>query len=458
MRKKKSQNAIVVLFIAVSVVIIALMLVFALDYVKKYRSLEDESGTNASLREENESLEGEISSLLADKAELEERIARLEAEIFEMASDIAEKDGEIDRLLGQYVSDSEVLAILNDKIAQLESEAAEKDILLDNYKDMLSSSTGYRTDLVTELMTLLLREAPMRKVAEEGQEDLPKEERTYVDAYPKLSYYYYDLTSGYTVSYNADEATYSASVVKAIYIYSILREIEAFENNKYNFDSAGNRLYSDRGEPLFDGEHPNLDEDGRIIYLPGEEKYDLLRTWTYDKDTMTVDGSSEIKHMEDGATMTWGELIEYTLRYSDNIAFKQIRDLWGYTPYYNTVGALGLKGPAGGFMQLSAEDCVKFLKALYEYFDAGSEYAVKMRDYMIRSTHTVIIPCCYPTGTVAHKYGWDVDAYHDMAIVFDEHPYALVILSDLDTGGEVVNSYLRRLVDLTKRIHASAYQ
>jgi hypothetical protein len=162
--------------------------------------------------------------------------------------------------------------------------------------------------------------------------------------------------------------------------------------------------------------------------------------------------------MEDGATLTWGELIEYTLRYSDNIAFKEIRDLWGYTYFYNTVGALGLKGSSSGFMQLTAEDCVVFLKALYEYFDTESEYANLMRDNMVISAHTVIIPCCYQTGTVAHKYGWDIDAYHDMAIVFDEHPYILVIMSDLDTGGEVVNSYLRRLVDLTKRIHASAYQ
>jgi len=458
MRKKKTQSTVVALFIAVSVIIIALMLVFALDYVKKYRSLEDESEKSASLSEENKNLEDEIYTLLTNKTELEARIAELEAKIAEMSSNISKKEDEIDRLLGQYVSDNEVLAILNDKIERLEAEAAEKDILLDNYKDMLASSTGYRTDLITELMTLLLREAPMRKVAEPGQEDLPKEEKTYVDVYPNLSYYYYDLTTGYTVSYNADRVTYSASLIKAVYIYSLLTEIEKFEYNKINFDASGNRLYADNGEPLFDGDHPNLDEDGNIIYLPGEEKYDLSRVWTYDEESMLVDGSSEIKHMGDGVTLTWRELIEYTLRYSDNIAFKEIRELWGYNLFYNTVGELGLKGSSSGFMQLTAEDCVVFLKALYRYFDTESDYAKMMRENMVISAHTVIIPCCYPTGTVAHKYGWDIDAYHDMAIVFDEHPYVLVIMSDLDSGGEVVDSYLRRLVDLTKRIHVSAYQ
>ena len=458
MRRNKTHSVVVGLLISVSAVIIAFLLFFLADYVNKFRYLEIEASEADNLRDEKDEMQDEIEALLTDKEELISRVETLEAEIKALSEELSKKDADIDKLLGQYASDNEVIAILNDKISRLEADIAEKEILLENYTDMLSSSTGYRTDLITELMTILLREAPMRKVAEPGQEDLPKEEWTYEEVYPNLSYYYYDLTTGYTVSYNADEVTYAASLIKAVYIYSLLCEVEDFEYNKYNFDADGNRLYADNGEPLFEGDHPNLDEDGNIIYLPGEEKYDLSRIWTFDKENMTVEGSSEIARMEDGATLTWRELIEYTLRYSDNIAFKQIRELWGYPMYYSTAGELGLKGSSSGFMQLSAEDCVTFLKALYEYFDTESEYANLMRDNMIISAHTVIIPCCYKEGTVAHKYGWDIDAYHDMAIVFDEHPYVLVIMSDLDSGGEVVNSYLRRLVDLTKKIHQSAYQ
>ena len=57
----------------------------------------------------------------------------------------------------------------------------------------------------------------------------------------------------------------------------------------------------------------------------------------------------------------------------------------------------------------------------------------------------------------AHKYGWDEDSYHDMAIVYDEHPYILVIMSDLDAGGTEENKYIRDIARSIHSIHKNFY-
>lgn len=81
-----------------------------------------------------------------------------------------------------------------------------------------------------------------------------------------------------------------------------------------------------------------------------------------------------------------------------------------------------------------------------------------MKEAMLHSNYPVMItPAVSPTP-VAHKYGWDVDAYHDAAIVYDEHPYILVIMTDYDTGGDKVNSYIHKITRLINEIHKTYYK
>jgi hypothetical protein len=76
---------------------------------------------------------------------------------------------------------------------------------------------------------------------------------------------------------------------------------------------------------------------------------------------------------------------------------------------------------------------------------------------MLRSTHNVLIPYSVSPLPCAHKYGWDEASYHDMAIVYDEHPYILVIMTDLDQGGSEVNGYIRDVVRMIHDIHRTFY-
>ena len=44
-----------------------------------------------------------------------------------------------------------------------------------------------------------------------------------------------------------------------------------------------------------------------------------------------------------------------------------------------------------------------------------------------------------------------------MAIVYDEHPYLLVIMTDMDAGGNEANSYIQKLASLVDGIHGNFY-
>ena len=214
----------------------------------------------------------------------------------------------------------------------------------------------------------------------------------------------------------------------------MLCEIEEFEKNKKEFD-----------------------EDGNIIYLEGEEKYDLSEKWVYNSATMLEEGSGEIMEKEDGFELTWKELIDYALLYSDNIAFAQLRQRFGYKYFYEKMAEIGVTGVNRDFMSLSADDCVKFLITLNEYFESGSEYAEHMKDCMTRSKHLEMICAHYDEGEAAHKYGWDIGAFHDMALILDEHPYIIVIMTDYEDGGKEPTDFIGDVTELVKQIHAEKY-
>lgn len=279
-----------------------------------------------------------------------------------------------------------------------------------------------------KLMSLLETDAPLKwaRASESSDE--------FVKVYPELSFVYYDIDSGDEIKYNSNEIRYSASLIKAPYIYSVLCEIEEFEKNKKEFD-----------------------EDGNIIYLDGEEKYDLSEKWVYNSATMMEEGSGEIMEKEDGFELTWAELIDYALLYSDNIAFAQLRQRFGYSYFYEKMAEIGVTGVNRDFMDLSADDCVRFLIKLNEYFESGSEYAEHMRDCMTKSKHLEMICAHYEEGGAAHKYGWDIGAFHDMAVVLDEHPYIIVIMTDYEDGGEEPTDFIGDVTELVKQIHAEKY-
>ncbi|MBR5446182.1 MAG: serine hydrolase [Clostridia bacterium] len=412
----------------------------------------------------------ELEMMLSDKenslASLEAHISALEKEL-EQAKTIKDAETADSVLQAQQItSQTAQIAELKQQAQSLKNEVASYKGQLEKLQKTAAVDWSTRAGLLEDLYTMLATGAPLLnpeseeetvnetqppKTEAETEEPDPKE--IWEAQYPQLALYYEDLTTGYTVTYNENKILYSASLIKAPYVYAVIREIEEFEYQKKHFAADGSALYDASGNPLFSGKHPNLDENGKIIYLEGEEKYDLSQIWTYDPDKMMEEGSGKIQYEQKGFELTWKELFEYTLLYSDNVAFKQIRERFGMTSFQEMAKELSFKGTPYGFMQLTASDCGKFLRVLHEYFVAESPYAVWMQDLMCRSAHSVLIPATVSPAKAAHKYGWDEESYHDMAVVFDENPYVLVVMTTLEDGGNEVDTYIRSVIQQCRRIH-----
>ena len=106
---------------------------------------------------------------------------------------------------------------------------------------------------------------------------------------------------------------------------------------------------------------------------------------------------------------------------------------------------------------MTAEDGAKVMKAIYEYIESDDVYSEFLYNSMIDSAHSVMIPYAVSGRKVAHKYGWDDEAYHDMAIVYDENPYVVIFMSDMDDGGKEVNEYVRSVIKLVDQLHKNFY-
>ncbi len=460
MRRKRKIEPLVLVLATVLVILVGVTAMLGVSYVQLS---EKETETAITLSD----AEKEIAAYERLISQYEQNVENLKEQINTLGNEADELQAAIERLTDEKTAESEILTQYADRLTDVQSllqvkeaELADSVDMLDKFKKLVSNNHGYYSDKIAELYRVLNEDAPDRiriffPETEEGETLSPETDPE--EAVPVLSYLYCDLSTGYTIAYNEKEIRYSASLIKAPYIYSVLLEIEEFEENKRNFTVDGEPLYDEDGEPLFEGDHPNFDEDGKIIYLPGEEKYDLSREWVYDEDTMFQDGSGEIQNMENGVKMTYRDLVEYALVYSDNIAFSELRRVFGYATYYELAEELQIDGRKYAFMELSAEDCGKFLTEFYRYFETETEYALMMKECMIRSLHTVMIVNPLYGTPVAHKYGWDTEAYHDMGIVLGEHPYLLVIMTNLEQGGSEVNAYVSKLVKLTDEIHKSHY-
>ena len=455
MRKNRTDPVKVVLGIAVGVLMLTATF-FAVQYLDTIRHFNEIMPSTEEI-----TLQNENTALLSSLEEAELRIYNLQSEIDRLNGEI-ELYAEITGEDVNFVEEMNTrLQYLRNELLQSETERQSLITQIEALQATSGQDFSEKTKLITELMTLLMKKAPMHKIepetseisTDEDAETLPLEE-----VYPTIALYYKDLTTGYSVAYNEDEILYSASLIKLPYVYAVIREIAAFEDKKLNFSEDGQPLYDEEGVPLFEGEHPNIDTDGSIIYQDAEKKYDLTNEWVYDPETMFKEGSGIIQYEQAGFTLTYKQLFEYTILHSDNIAFEQLRQIYGMDSFYNLVWRLSIKGTQYGFMQLTASDCAAVLEDVYSYFQTEEKYALFLQDILTRSSHTVMIQMAVAPVACAHKYGWDEESYHDMGIVLDDHPYIIVIMTNLDEGGEEVNSYIRSIVRKCREIQNSTYK
>lgn len=145
------------------------------------------------------------------------------------------------------------------------------------------------------------------------------------------------------------------------------------------------------------------------------------------------ENSGKLREMEDlPKDFTLSEMLDLMLRYSDTAALRFILARYGAAGYIAYMQELGV--PTGNIKNVTngvvnANEAGAYLSALYDFL-ASSQYGETLKAQLSRTNYYMI----RTKNNYVGKYGWDENAYHDMAIIYAEHPYQLAILTDKDVG------------------------
>ena len=204
-----------------------------------------------------------------------------------------------------------------------------------------------------------------------------------------IAVFYMDITTGFTYIHNPDRVFFSASV---------------------------NKL-----------------QHGLYLYMLAERGLlDLERVHTYTTSDYW-EGTGIMRNMNFGRRFTTQELPTMSIRHSDNIAFRMLTrryGLNGFLEFAREIGANESLFRTMTYSNVTARDAGVWAHAAYMYLTSGGTHSETfLTDLM--NTNTTLVHANYP---IANKYGWATASFHDMAIVFAESPYILVILSTLDQG------------------------
>lgn len=284
----------------------------------------------------------------------------------------------------------------------------EKDVRIEELQstvDLLSQSftpeLRRQAELFSELGSLM-EERPYLISADDGS-----------SFRPRIGICYLDLETGYTVSCGGDTVFDSASVIKAPFILSVLLDAE-----------------------------------------DGGERYDLAgKTLEYNHEEHYREGTGRIVDSPDGTVYTYEELVRYVLSYSDNVAFNTLMRAYGYGSLHRMIDKQSWESMKSSASRMSARDGCRVMEQIYKYTEGGHKYSALMKDALIDSDQPKLIARVAGDRKAAHKYGWDYGAYHDIGIVYDEHPYAVAIFSEYDSATAAQVEYLDSLLDCVDRIH-----
>ncbi len=154
---------------------------------------------------------------------------------------------------------------------------------------------------------------------------------------------------------------------------------------------------------------------------------DINSTLKYSSNYYSKYNKGLIKHNV-GDNLTIDTIIKYALSLSDNGAHKMLVDYIGFSSlknYGKSLGATAILTGGDNFGMQTAKDTNIYLKRLYDLTNEN-ENAIKFKDYMINDFHSYLN---VDNLTVAHKYGYYQDNFHDIGIVYDEHPYTISVLT-----------------------------
>lgn len=277
--------------------------------------------------------------------------------------------------------------------ASAEDESQTKRFEIDDFRDITTANV--ERIMATESYKITDVDPSTLSIPEIPKELTDKLESTLNGSAYACAMYYIDLETGYEITYNADRWFGGASTIKAPFMMALLNKIE----------------------------------EGRL-------SFDDTLTYSYDR-TGTVQIS---KDYDLGAKLSIRLLIEYLIYYSDNVAFSLLLNQACSLSEFRSFCKENYGGDIykNGLNQLTASVVAKAFEDLYHKSKTGNEIYVWYVELLKQANENKFVrnglpkdengECIYE---VAHKYGMDINASNDAAIVFcGERPYVLVVLTD----------------------------
>lgn len=178
--------------------------------------------------------------------------------------------------------------------------------------------------------------------------------------------------------------------------------------------------------------------------LADDGKLDLNKELTY-LAKYKAGGSGIIQKDKVGTKYKLSTILEYTIKYSDNIGYSMllnelggrnnVKEYWkslGYDIHYSD-----------NFGNLSPSLGNGYIKEVYKYYLTGKANAKKLVSDMKVSDNLEYVKS--GDVEVAHKYGEYVEGggyYNDVSLNFTDHPFALSITSTLGLTDKMKNLFL----------------
>lgn len=142
-----------------------------------------------------------------------------------------------------------------------------------------------------------------------------------------------------------------------------------------------------------------------------------------------ADGTGILQFEEEIGSRTIEELIQLSIKESDNIAHNMLERVCGSSliPYIREIVGDN-EIPDGEYKKLTAKHHFIILKTLYENPN-NNKYYSKVIELMKDTAFNDSINKYLPEGSVGHKIGSYFRYYHDMGFVFGKENYMLIILT-----------------------------
>lgn len=226
-----------------------------------------------------------------------------------------------------------------------------------------------------------------------------------------------DLETGEQFIYNPDQSYYSASIIKAPYAIWLCTQ-------------------ADRGIIDISGEIQNYYSLCAKSKWVGQYKDDsTINTWTcidamiYASDNPSTALLSRIWPVTYGDE--FNDFLHNTLDWEKESKGEVDRDV------------------TNGY--LTVIDAAKTLEYLYEYFNENETNGPRLKNSFISANHNHLwVP---DDCEVAKKFGSWTDAFHDIAIVYSEHPYMIACMTDAGIIGQYDKDAKQFMVDIGQLIY-----